>query len=155
MKQAARSGGARWLLVLVPIAVVAALEVLSDTVLDEALPFPRDTILIVVATAIFGVAFGALAFSRIDALTGALRARNQELEARGASARALHRVSLAITSLSDVELVLNAVVMHARELLGADVAVLLLAGRRWRAGGAGRLAAGRRAPARRHARRGG
>ena len=128
MKPAARYGRARWLLVLVPIAVVAALEILSDTVLDEAMPFPRDTILIVAATAIFGLAFGAVAFARIDALTGTLRSRNQELEARGASARALHRVSLAITSLSDVELVLNAVVMHARELLNADVAVLLLAG---------------------------
>lgn len=106
---------------------MAALEILSDSILDEALPFPRDTILIVTATAVFGLLFGAVAFARIDALTGALRTRNQELEARGASARALHRVSLAITSLSDVELVLGAVVRHARELLGADVAVLLLA----------------------------
>jgi signal transduction histidine kinase len=112
----------------VPISVVALLEVLSDSVLDEALPFPRDTILIVAATTVFGLVFGAVAFARIDALTGALRARNRELEARGASARALHRVSLAITSLSGVEHVLSAVVANARELLDADVAVLLLAG---------------------------
>jgi signal transduction histidine kinase len=112
----------------VPVAVVAALELLSDSVLDEALPFPGDTIAIVVTIAVLGVVFAAIAFSRIDALTGALRARNAELEARGASARALHRVSLAIASLSDVEGVLGAVVTHARELLGADVAVLLLEG---------------------------
>ncbi len=128
MTRSTRSPGARWLLVLVPIAVVAVLEVLSDSVLDEALPFPRDTLLVVAATAAFGLVFGAVAFSRIDALTGALRARNAELESRGASARALHRVSLAIASLSDVEHVLDAVVKHARELLGADVAVLLLEG---------------------------
>ena len=39
-----------------------------------------------------------------------LRARNGELEARGASARALNRVSVAIASLSDVDDVLDAVV---------------------------------------------
>jgi signal transduction histidine kinase len=122
------SPGARWLLVLVPIAVVAVLEVLSDSLLDEALPFPRDTILVVLALSAFGIAFGWVAFGRIDALTGTLRARNEELEARGASARALHRVSLAIASLSDVEDVLAAVVEHARQLLGADVAMLLLEG---------------------------
>jgi len=55
-----------------------------------------------------------------------LRTRNAELEARGASARALHRVSVQIAALTDVDRVLEAVVTHARELLGADVAVLLL-----------------------------
>jgi signal transduction histidine kinase len=114
------------MLVLVPIALVALLETLSGTVLDEALPFPRDTLLIIGVTGVLGVAFAAVAFSRIDALTGTLRARNAELEARGASARALHRVSVAIAALSDVDRVLEAVVTHARELLAADVAVLLL-----------------------------
>ena len=128
MRPATRSPGPRWMLVLGPITVVALLEILSDTVLDAAMPFPRDTILIVLATSAFGVAFAAAAFTRIDALTGALRARNEELETRGASARALHRVSLAIASLTDVEDVLAAVVEHARALLGADVAILLLEG---------------------------
>ncbi len=124
--RAIRSRGVRWLLVLVPIALVAFLETLSDTVLDEALPFPRDTLLIIGVTGVLGIAFAAVAFSRIDALTGTLRARNEELEARGASARALHRVSVAIAALSDVDHVLEAVVTHARELLAADVAGLLL-----------------------------
>ncbi|MEI7742243.1 MAG: GAF domain-containing sensor histidine kinase [Chloroflexota bacterium] len=123
-----RTPGIRWLFVLVPLLLLAVVETLSDTVLDEVLPFPRDTLAVVAVVSVFGLVFAVLAFRRIDTLTGDLRARNDELEARGASARALHRVSLAITSLSDVELVLGAVVSHARELLGADVAVLLLEG---------------------------
>ncbi len=109
-----------------PAAVVLVLELLSDTVLDEALPFPWDTILVTVAVLVIGVALAWLAFGRIDALTGVLRARNAELEMRGASARALHRVSVQIAALTDVDLVLQAVVSNARELLHADVAVLLL-----------------------------
>jgi signal transduction histidine kinase len=118
----------RWLVVLVPAVVVAVLELLSDTLLDEALPFPWDTVMVTIAVLVIGVAFAAVAFTRIDALTGALRAQNEELASRGASARALHRVSVAIASLSDVDDVLAAVVTHARELLSADVAVLLLEG---------------------------
>jgi len=48
---------------------------------------------------VLGGIFGALAFGRIDTLTGTLRRRNQELEARETSARALHRVSVALASL--------------------------------------------------------
>ena len=126
MSQATWSRSARWLVALLPIAVVAVLEILSDSVLDEALPYPLDTILVIFAVLVLGLVLAALAFRRIDALTGDLVARNAELEARGASARALHRVSLAIASLSDVDLVLAAVVSNARDLLDADVAVLLL-----------------------------
>ena len=118
----------RWLLVLVPAAVVAVLELLSDTLLDEALPFPWDTVLVTAAVLVIGIVLGRIAFRRIDALTGALMARNEDLEARGAAANALHRVSVAIASMSDVDDVLQAVVDHARELLAADVAVLLLEG---------------------------
>ncbi len=118
----------RWLVVLVPAAVVAVLELLSDTVLDESLPFPWDTVLVTIAVMVIGLFLAALVFRRIDALTGTLRSRNAELEARGAAARALHRVSVAIASLSDVDDVLDAVVTHARDLLRADVAVLLLEG---------------------------
>ena len=81
---------------LVPVAIVAALELLSDTILDEALPFPWDTALVVAAVLAIGLAFAVVVSRRLDALTGALRARNAELEARGASARALYRVSVAI-----------------------------------------------------------
>ena len=111
---------------LLPLAVIVALELLSDTVLDEGLPFPWDTVIVAAAIVVLGLGFAVVAFGRIDALTGTLRARNGELEARGASARALHRVSVQIAALSDVDDVLRAVVEHARELLRADVAVLLL-----------------------------
>jgi nitrate/nitrite-specific signal transduction histidine kinase len=112
--------------ILVPAGVVLVLELLSDSVLDEVLPFPWDTILVTAAVLLIGAVLARLVFARIDALTGVLRARNTELEARGASARALHRVSVQIAALTDVDLVLEAVVTHARELLAADVAVLLL-----------------------------
>ena len=118
----------RWLLVIVPALVVGAIEILSDQVLDEAFPFPVDTLLVVAVTLALGGIFATLAFRRIDALTGALRGRNQELEAREASARALRRVSVAITALTDIERVLDAIVTYARELLGVDAVVLLLAG---------------------------
>ena len=113
---------------LVPAAVIAALELLSDTLLDEALPFPWDTVLVTAAVLVIGFVFAIVVSRRIDALTGTLRARNAELEARGASARALYRVSVAIASLSDLEEVLDAIVAHARDLLAADAAVLLLEG---------------------------
>jgi signal transduction histidine kinase len=128
MARPVRTSRTRWLLVLVPIGLVAVLETVSDTVLDEVLPFPRDTLLVVAAVSVLGLLFAAVAFARIDDLTGTLRARNAELEARGASARALHRVSLAIASLSDPDGVLDAVVANARSLLAADVAALLLEG---------------------------
>ena len=124
----ARTIRLRWLAVLLPALVVAVLELLSDTVLDETLKFPLDTLAVTLAVLVIGIVFGVVAFRQIDALTGTLRARNTELEARGASARALHRVSVAIAALTDVDDVLQAVVTHARELLGADVAVLLLEG---------------------------
>jgi signal transduction histidine kinase len=124
----ARPARRRWLLVLVPVAVVLALEILSDLVLDESLPFPWDTLLVTAAVLAIAIGLAALAFGRIDALTGALQARNEELETRGAAARALYRVSVAIASQTDLDHVLDAVVTHARELLRADVAVLLLEG---------------------------
>ncbi len=122
----ARSGRLRWLLVLVPAGVVLVLELLSDTILDESLPFPWDMLLVTAAVLVISIAIAALAFRRIDALTGILRARNADLEARGASARALYRVSVAVASQSDIDHVLDSVVTHARSLLDAEVAVLLL-----------------------------
>jgi two-component system nitrate/nitrite sensor histidine kinase NarX len=119
---------ARWLLILVPALIVGAIEIVSDELLDETFPFPVDALLVVAVMLALGAVLAALAFRRIDALTGALRRRNQELEAREASARALRRVSVAIASLTDIERVLDAIVTHTRELLGVDAAVLLLAG---------------------------
>jgi signal transduction histidine kinase len=118
----------RWLLIIVPAVVVGAIEILSDELLDVAFPFPLDTLLVVAVTLALGAVFATLAFGRIDALTGALRRRNQELEVRERSARGLHRVSVAIAALTDIERVLDAIVTHTRELLAVDAVVLLLAG---------------------------
>ncbi len=118
----------RWLIVLIPAIVVGGIEILSDALLDESFPFPIDALLVVGVTLVLAVVFARLAFGRIDALTGTLRRRNEELEARETSARALHRVSVAIASLTDIDRVLEAIVTHARELLGVDVVILLLAG---------------------------
>ncbi len=118
----------RWAVVILPPLIVAALALLTDTVLDEVLPVPWSAVTVSLAVLIIGVVVAAATFGRIDALAVTLRVRNEDLEARSASARALNRVSMAIASLSDVDDVLEAVVTHARELLEADVAVLLLEG---------------------------
>ena len=118
----------RWLLVLVPPVIVAAVGLLSDTLLDRVLEPPFDTFAVMAAVLVIGVIVAMLTWGREASLRDALEARNDELEARGASARALNRVSVAIAGITDVDLILRAVVTHARDLLGADVAVLLLEG---------------------------
>ena len=118
----------RWLTILVPALAVGAIELLSDSLLDVAFPVPLDTILIMLVVGALGAAFSWAMFRRIDALAAALAARNEALEARNAAASALHHVSVAITALAELDHVLEAVVVSARQLLAADVAVLLLAG---------------------------
>lgn len=119
----------RWLTIVVPALVVGLIELISDSLLDVAFPVPLDTVLVVAFVMALAAAFSLVMFRRIDALTTAFAAQNQALEARNAAARALHRVSVAITALADLDRILQAVVDSARELLGGDVAVLLLAGR--------------------------
>jgi signal transduction histidine kinase len=116
----------RWLVVLLPALFVGGVELLSDTVLDEVVGFPLDIVLIVGAVILSSAVFSTLVFRRLDGLAGALVARNAELEAHAASARALHRVSLATASLADLGAVLGVVVSEARELLGTEVAVLIM-----------------------------
>jgi signal transduction histidine kinase len=118
----------RWLTILVPALAVGIIELLSDSLLDVAFPVPLDTVLIVAAVAALGALFSWLMFRRLDALTTALAAQNEALAARNAAARALHRVSVAITALAELDRILQAVVDNARELLACDVAVLLLSG---------------------------
>ena len=118
----------RWLVVLVPTAVVAVLEEISDTFWDPSLPFPLDNALITGAVFLFSLVTVLYVFRRIDGLTDALRARNAHLEGRSASARALNRVSVSIAAETGLDHVLRAVAAYARELLAADVAVLLLEG---------------------------
>jgi signal transduction histidine kinase len=128
----------RWLTILVPVGIIGIIELLSDTLLDELLPFPADRILVFGVVVVVAAVLSTLTFRRIDRLSRAIRERNAELETRNASARALHNVSVAITALADLDRILQAIVDNARQILGADVALLLLAG----SDGALRLAAG-------------
>jgi signal transduction histidine kinase len=118
----------RWLTILLPALLVGAIELLSDSVFDEWVPVPWDAAAVVTVVLVLSFAFSKLAFRRIDALAGALASRNAELEAKEASARALHRVSVAIATMGDPDTILQAIVDQARELLRADLAVLLLTG---------------------------
>ncbi len=114
----------RWLSIILPTAVVGGVELVSDSFLDASFPFPTDTIMVTLLVLLMAVVFSRLAFGRIDRLDAALRARNAELEARNAAARALHEVSVAITGIADLDDILQAVVDNARRLLGGDVAAL-------------------------------
>lgn len=134
----AMSDRTRWLTILVPVALIGIVELLSDTVLDGLLPFPAHTILVFGVVLAVAAVLSTLTFRRLDRLAAAVRERNAELETRNASARALHHVSVAITALADLDRILQAIVDSAREILGADVALLLLAD----ADGEMRLAAG-------------
>jgi signal transduction histidine kinase len=116
----------RWLAVIVPVALVAIVELLSDTLLDEAVPFPWDTVLVTVVLAAIATVLARWAFARIDRLTGEVARRNHDLERRDATLEGLHRLSLAITATADVDRVLSMVVDQARALLRSDAAALRL-----------------------------
>jgi nitrate/nitrite-specific signal transduction histidine kinase len=118
----------RWLSVIVPVVAVAIIELVSDGLLDGVLPFPLDTGIVVVLVAVLAWGFSWVGFRRIDRLSAELRARNADLERREASARALHRVSVALAALDDLDAILLAIVGQARQLLGADVAILVTFG---------------------------
>ena len=118
----------RWLAVIGPMIVFAIIEAASDSFLDPLLPFPRDTLLVVATAWIIALIYGAYVFNRIDALTVTLRDRNAELEARHAASAALYRVSVAISSLVEIEAILATIVQNARSLLAADTSILVLDG---------------------------
>jgi signal transduction histidine kinase len=118
----------RWLTLLVPVLVVGGMELLSDSLFDQYLPFPADTLLVSGVVLILAAVFSREAFRRIDRLGAELRARNRELETRHASARALHGVSVSIAALADLDAILQATVGSARRLLVADLALLILIG---------------------------
>jgi signal transduction histidine kinase len=117
--------GLRWLSVVAPVVAVAIIELVSDGLLDAMFPFPVDTVVVVGIVAILAWSFSTIAFRRVDLLSEELRTRNADLERREASARALHRVSVAIAALDDLDEILAAIVDQAREQLGTEVAVLL------------------------------
>jgi signal transduction histidine kinase len=129
--------GRRWLTVLLPVVLFSTLEIVGDSYLDQFLPAP--VVLLVGSTCIFGVSFvfARLAFQRIDGLSATVHRRNAELERRNASLEGLRRMGLAMTTLSSLQEVLQTVADNARRLLGADIAVIALAG----ADGVERLAA--------------
>jgi signal transduction histidine kinase len=115
----------RWLSVVVPVVAVAVIELISDGFLDSVFPFPMDTLVVVILVGVIAWAFSTIAFRRIDGLSAQLRERNADLERREASARALHRVSVAIAALADLDQILQAIADQARERLRRDVAVLI------------------------------
>jgi signal transduction histidine kinase len=118
----------RWLSFIVPVVVVAIIELVSDGLLDAELRFPLDTVVVVIVVAILAWVLSTIAFRRIEQLSATVQARNVDLERRAASARALHRVSVAIAALAEVDEILGAIVAQARALLGVDVAVLVTNG---------------------------
>ncbi len=115
----------RWLTIVLPVVLVGAIELLSDTLLDPFLPFPADTLLVMVVVGLTAWVFSSVAFRRIDQLGRDLRVRNAELESRDASLRALQDTSVAISTLTDLGRILRLVVETARELLRADLAFIL------------------------------
>ncbi|MGA2512370.1 MAG: GAF domain-containing sensor histidine kinase [Candidatus Limnocylindrales bacterium] len=118
----------RWFVVIAAVLLVGTVEALSDTVFDAILPFPFHALLVVaVVTAVVGTG-ASYAFRRIDRLTRDLRERNAALESRNAILRALYDVSLAVSGQADPEQTITSIVDHARLLLGADAALLVLDG---------------------------
>lgn len=118
----------RWLAIAVPILLIGIIELLSDSLLDAILPFPWDRVAVMAAVVVAWGVVVTLAIRRIDALLATIGARNAELERRIATARVLHRVSVAIAAMGDVEPIIQMIVQQARGLLGADAAILLLTG---------------------------
>jgi Signal transduction histidine kinase, nitrate/nitrite-specific len=112
----------RWLTIILPVIFVVVIELLSDTFLDELLPFSADALLIAVVVLAAGIVMSTTTFRVVDRLADELRERNAELEARNAAARALHSMSVAITALADTDQVLAGTAANARELLATDVA---------------------------------
>jgi signal transduction histidine kinase len=119
-------GRLRWLAVVVPVALIGLVELLSDTVLDDLLPFPLDTAFVVAVVAACAVVLSALAFRQIGCLTEALNERNRILQRQIAAGRALQRVGLAVRELSSLQQALQLIVDEARQLLEVDAALLLL-----------------------------
>ena len=118
----------RWAAILIPTVFVVVVEALSDTYLDEVVPFPFDTLIVGVVVLAAGIVMSTVAFAAVDRLERQLRERNAELEARDTTARALHAMTVAITALVDLPEVLAATATHTRTLLDADVAWLVLTG---------------------------
>ncbi len=115
-----------WTAVLLSVAIIGGIELLADWVLDPYLPFPLDTITVTATALLLALLLVTVARRRFDLLARALDARTRELEKRGATARALHQLGVAISATHDLDAVLTSVVDHTRRLLEADVAFVIL-----------------------------
>ncbi len=116
----------RWSVVALPVVLVGLLEFASDSILDQILPTPFDVLVIPAGVLIVSLAFGRIAFRRIDRLSDTLRERNATLERRNASLQTLRRLGMKITTLVGSDEILHAVAADARLLLEADAAVATL-----------------------------
>jgi signal transduction histidine kinase len=115
----------RWLSILVPVALVVAIETVSDTLLDAALPFPLDTFLIAAAVLVVAAVLSWVAFRDIGRLTRRLEAQNTDLARRTVAARGLEEVSVSVAAGAEIGPTLATVVERARVMLRADVTALV------------------------------
>ena len=136
----------RWLSVAVPVIAVGVIELVSDGCSTASSRSRSTRSSWSSSSRSWPGPSRPIAFRQIDRLSAELRARNADLERREASARALHRVSVAIAALADLDEILQAIVDQARQRLDRDVAVLVAYRRRRRGvpGGRQRPARGRR-----------
>jgi signal transduction histidine kinase len=118
----------RWAVVLGAICFVAAVEALSDSLLDAALPFPRNAIFVTGIVAAVATVAAWFAFRLIDRLTADLRQRHEDLQSSNAALRAVYDVSLAVSTETDPEMTMAMIVDRARRLLDVDAALLVLRG---------------------------
>jgi signal transduction histidine kinase len=109
----------------IPVAVIGGVELIADMVLDPYLVFPYDTLVVTAVVLVISALLVTIAARRIDLLSGALAARNRELEARTTTARALHQLSVSVAGTHDLQRILDNVVSSARSLLGAEVAFVV------------------------------
>lgn len=112
----------RWLAVILPVLLIAALDALVDGYLDPLVPAPFDVLVVPAGALVVAFVLGTVAFRRIDRLSAEMRARTIKLERSNASLMALRRAGAKVAELVQIETVLTAVVDDARALLGADVA---------------------------------
>jgi two-component system nitrate/nitrite sensor histidine kinase NarX len=118
----------RWVAVIAAVLFIAAVELLSDSVLDSTLQFPLDTLLVVAVASIMAFAAASLAFAQIDRLARGIVERNSELESRNAALRAVYDVSLAVSGQADPQQTIATILDRARDLLHMDAAVLVVDG---------------------------
>jgi signal transduction histidine kinase len=118
----------RWAVVLGAICFVAVVEALSDSLLDAALPFPRNAIFVTGIVAAVAMVAAWFAFRLIDRLTADLLQRHEDLQSSNAALRAVYDVSLAVSTETDLDVTMAMIVDRARRLLDVDAALLVLGG---------------------------